>query len=243
MANQRISGKLSAREISETVRSPDAENQFADDINGIYNNLWPLNCRALSPEEQEEATTAIARIANKLSRRWGPILATNNQYLASAAVSALIRTNSRTRGTPLLDRLEELVKVIVRLGKSVFALCLADVCVKSVCGDKKLKDGKSGKSCKRDKSSLQVLSAIQKTRVILLSFAKTLDPNEIDVNVIDTQALFELIGGLQRSGIFKLCDNRRSGKGEIGGSTKGQMNKSSKSTSSFSSTSKLKSNK
>ena len=173
---------------STIVNSPATQTSFADDINGIYNQLWPLNCRALNPTELKVATESIAKIANKLGKKNGLILNIFNQYLASASVSALIRANSKTR-LPLLDRLNELEKSIIKLGNQAYKTCLTSII--------KLKKN----------NDLKDIVAIENTSTILLSFAKTLDPNEVDVNVIDAQGLFDIIANLQVSGILNLSKN------------------------------------
>ena len=193
--------------------SPPVDEAFASDINGLYNQFWPLNGRTLSPDELTTATTSIVRIAKGITKTCGSEFMSWAKYMAAASVCGLVHANSHSTTlplTPLLSRLSDLETAIVKLGRKVCRRC-------PTCVWKKAKKTRTKPKKMSELERLRVQSAARNSRQaknfveavsIMFSFARTLDPNEIDVNAGDANALFQIIQNLSNTGLYKLCTCR-----------------------------------
>ena len=171
--------------IQNRLGNSEAQELFANDINGLYNNFWPQNGRILTVEEMNEATNAMARIIKKIRPKNNECLNLyNNYYFASATVCLLIVGNSKNSfETPLLYRLDKLERLVIRLGRKIwktFKYC----------------------ECKNGKCVQKMISDTARISATLLAFSKSFDPNQVDVDVNTTQEVFDLIQNTENSGLF-----------------------------------------
>jgi hypothetical protein len=139
----------------------------------------------LTEKEIIVATSVISFIAN--GTKCSDAVRTAIIYLATASVSATIQANSRdtTKIRPLLYKLDKVAASTIKVANTVCANCLR-------CGSSKRKS----------------LTNVNDAALIISSFAKTIDPSQIDVNFNNVKELLNMLAQFQVSGLLQLCSNK-----------------------------------